>query len=63
MKVLLYTEGLKTIKKSGLGLAIEHQKKALEDNNVDYTININDDFDILHINFYGPKSYLFALRY
>ena len=31
MKVLLYTEGLKTIGKSGLGKAVEHQKKALEE--------------------------------
>lgn len=62
MKVLLYTEGLKAIRKSGLGLAIEHQKNALLNNNIDYTTNIKDDFDILHINFYGPKSYLFAKK-
>ena len=62
MKVLLYTEGLKTIGKSGLGKAIKHQIKALEDNNINYTTNVKDDFDILHINFYGPKSYLFARK-
>lgn len=62
MKVLLYTEGLKTISKSGLGKAIKHQMKALEDNKIDYTTNLKDDFDILHINFYGPKSYLFAKK-
>lgn len=62
MKVLLYTEGLKTISKSGLGKAIKHQMRALEENNIDYTTDINDDFDILHINFYGPKSYLFAKK-
>lgn len=62
MKVLLYTEGYETIKKSGLGKAIEHQKRALEDNKIEYTTNIKDDFDILHINFYGPKSYLFAKK-
>ena len=39
MKVLLYTEGLKTIGKSGLGKAIEHQKKALEYENISYTLN------------------------
>ena len=47
MKVLLYTEGLKTIGKSGLGKAIKHQEKALQDNHIDYTTNIKDDFDIL----------------
>lgn len=60
MKVLLYTEGLKTISKSGLGKAIKHQMKALEDNKIEYTTNLKDDYDILHINFYGPKSYLFS---
>lgn len=62
VKVLLYTEGLKTISKSGLGKAIKHQIKALEENNIDYTTDLNDDYDILHINFYGPKSYLFAKK-
>ena len=62
VKVLLYTEGLKAISKSGLGKAIKHQIKALEENNIDYTTDLNDDYDILHINFYGPKSYLFAKK-
>ena len=62
MKVLLYTEGLKTISKSGLGKAIKHQMKALEDNKIEYTTNLKDDFDILHINFWGPKSYWFAKK-
>ena len=62
MKVLLYTEGLKTISKSGLGKAIKHQMRALEENNITYTTDLDDDFDILHINFYGPKSYLFAKK-
>lgn len=60
MKVLLYTEGLKTISKSGLGKAIRHQMRALDENNINYTTNLKDDYDVLHINFYGPKSYLFA---
>ena len=62
LKVLLYTEGLKAISKSGLGKAIKHQMKALEDNGISYTTDLNDDYDILHINFYGPKSYLFAKK-
>ena len=62
MKILLYTEGLKTISKSGLGKAIKHQMKALEDNGVEYTTNLKDDYDLLHINFYGPKSYLYAKK-
>ena len=62
MKVLLYTEGLDTIKKSGLGKAINHQLLALQENNIPYTTNIDDDYDIVHINFYGPKSYLLAKK-
>ncbi len=57
MKVLLYTEGEELIKKSGLGKAIEHQIKALEDNNIAYTTDLHDDYDIVHINWYGPKSF------
>ena len=63
MKILLYTEGLKTIGKSGLGKAVKHQIKALEDNNIEYTIDFKDkDYDIAHINFYGLKSYFLAKR-
>ena len=62
MKILLYTEGLKTIGKSGLGKAIKHQMTALENENINYTTNPKDDYDIAHINFYGPKSYLLAKR-
>ena len=62
MKVLLYSEGLKAIGKSGLGKAIEHQKKALEYAGIEYTTNPKDNYDILHINTYFPKSYLFAKK-
>ncbi|MBQ1813046.1 MAG: glycosyltransferase family 4 protein [Bacilli bacterium] len=62
MKVLLYTEGLKTVRKSGLGKAIEHQMKALEDENIEYTLNMKDDYDILHINTWLIKSYFVAKR-
>ena len=62
VKVLLYTEGYKTIRKSGLGKAINHQMQALEDNDIDYTTDPKDDFDILHINTYWPKSYFFTKK-
>ena len=60
MKVLLYTENEKMIGKSGLGKAIKHQMKALEENDIEYTRNPKDDYDIVHINYYGPKSYALA---
>ena len=56
--VLLYTEGEKVIGKSGLGKAIKHQMIALDEENVLYTTNPHDSYDILHINTYFPKSYL-----
>lgn len=60
MKVLLYTEGLKAIGKSGLGHAIEHQKKALSYVGIEYTTNPKDTYDVAHINFYGLKSHNLA---
>ncbi|MBR2827686.1 MAG: glycosyltransferase, partial [Bacilli bacterium] len=62
MKVLLYTEGEKLFSKSGLGKAIKHQMRALEYENIEYTTNIKDDYDIIHINFYGLKSYHLAKK-
>ncbi len=60
MKVLLYTEGEKIFSKSGLGKAINHQMKALEYENIEYTTSLKDDYDIVHINFYGPNSFALA---
>ena len=62
MKVLLYTEGEKLFSKSGLGKAIKHQMKALESQNIEYTTNIKDDYDIIHLNYYGPKSVRLAKK-
>lgn len=60
MKILLYTEGEKIFAKSGLGKAIKHQMRALEYEHIDYTTDVQDSYDILHINFYGPNSYTLA---
>lgn len=60
MKILLYTEGEKLFSKSGLGKAIKHQIRALEYENIEYTTNIKDDYDIVHINYYGPNSFALA---
>lgn len=62
MKILLYTENEKLVGKSGLGKAIKHQIKALDLAGVKYTLNKNDDYDILHINTYFPKSYFVARK-
>jgi len=63
MKVLLYTEGYKKIGKSGLGKAVNHQIKALTDNNIEYTLDKKcKDYDVVHINFYGLNSYFLAKK-
>ncbi len=62
MKVLLYTENVKLFSKSGLGKAIEHQIRALDSVGIPYTTNPKDDFDIIHLNFYGLKSYHLAKK-
>lgn len=57
MKVLLYFEGERILAKSGIGRALEHQKKALTSVGIDYTLDPQDeDYDILHINTYGINS-------
>ncbi len=62
MKVLLYAESQKIIGKSGLGKAIKHQQKALERCKIEYTLNPKDEYDIVHINTYGPRSYSLAKK-
>lgn len=56
MKVLLYFEGEKMINKSGIGRAMKHQMAALTSRGIEYTLDPNDDYDILHINTIGPAS-------
>lgn len=56
MKVLLYFEGEKVISKSGIGRAMKHQMAALTSQGIEYTLDPDDDYDILHINTIGPNS-------
>lgn len=60
MKVCLYTENYKQLAKSGLGRAIRHQMKALSLNGIEYTTDLSDDYDVLHINTYNIRSFLMA---
>lgn len=62
MKVFFYTEMEDKMMISGLGKAIEHQKLAVKTAGVEYTCCPDDDYDILHINTWLPKSYLVALK-
>lgn len=56
MKVCLYFEGKELIKTSGIGRALKHQKAACASAGIEYTLDPNDDYDILHINTVGPSS-------
>ena len=60
MKILIYNEDYERVKESGVGKAIDHQKKALDLAGVSYTLDPNDDYDICHINTVFPKSASFA---
>ena len=62
MKILLHSDKLDQIEKSGVGRAIKHQMKALELNGVDYTTDPDDDYDIIHINTIFLESYLMGVR-
>lgn len=63
MRILLYTESLKAISKSGLGKAINHQMKSLEYQKIPYTNDYKDKpYDVAHINFYLLKSYNLAKK-
>ena len=57
MRVLLFSEGKNTFSKSGVGQALNHQKEALGENNVEFTLDPKDDYDIVHINTIGIKSW------
>ena len=61
MKILVYTGLLKLVEKSGIGRAIHHQQKALEDNNIPYTTDIKDSYDIIQLNTIFPDSVFFAI--
>lgn len=55
MKVLLYSGAQKMIEKSGVGRAIYHQMEALDANQVEYTTDMREDWDVAHINTIFPQ--------
>ncbi|WP_251423340.1 MULTISPECIES: glycosyltransferase family 4 protein [Lactococcus] len=57
MKILLYLEAEQILSRSGIGRAMKHQQRALDLMQVDWTQNPNEDYDILHLNTYGPQSW------
>ena len=57
MKILLYLEAEDFLSHSGIGRAMKHQQRALDLMHIDWTKNPEDDYDILHLNTYGFKSW------
>lgn len=62
MRVLIYSKDYDLVKESGVGKAIDHQIAALEKVGCDFTLNENDDYDLVHINTIFPKSVSFAKK-
>lgn len=62
MKICLYIEAEYLLNGSGIGSAVEHQRKALQLNDVSHTSDSGKDFDIIHINVIGPKSLYVAKK-
>ena len=60
MKVLLYHGGIGIVRKSGLGRAYEHQKKALHLNHIQFTTNSRKKYDIAQFNTIFPDSMILA---
>ena len=60
MKVLLYQGGILIVKKSGIGVAYEHQKKALFENHIPFTVALKNEYDIAQFNTIFPDSVLVA---
>ncbi|MGT2934426.1 glycosyltransferase family 4 protein [Streptococcus castoreus] len=62
MKVLLYLEAENYLRKSGIGRAIKHQTKALSLVGQDFTTNPSEDYDLVHLNSYGLKSWFLMTK-
>ena len=60
MKVLLYQGGIRIVNKSGIGVAYEHQKKALFVNHIPYTLKVKNEYDIAQFNTIFPDSAIAA---
>ena len=60
MKVYIYSQFQKMIEKSGVGRAIYHQKKALEQQGVQ-VVERKEDADVIHINTIFPGSVAMAM--
>ncbi len=63
MRVFPFIELDGMFRNSGIGSAVENQKKALSKAGVEISSTQRDGFDILHINTMGPKSIYLMKKY
>ena len=62
MRVLLYEQNAKMQKRSGIGRALKHQKRALELNGIETTFDPNDQYDFVHVNSSFAHTYRFVKK-
>jgi len=62
MRVCLYLEAEKIIARSGFKSAFSQQRKALERAGVQVVEDPNQPFDILHLHWFGPRSFFLLQR-
>jgi 1,2-diacylglycerol-3-alpha-glucose alpha-1,2-glucosyltransferase len=62
VRVCLFPEFENIVRKSGVGKAKELQKKALEINNIYFTRNSGDYYNVLHLNTLGFRSLFLAKK-
>lgn len=62
MKIYLYQGSYDKVKESGVGKAIDHQKKALELNSIPYTLEDDGSWDIIQLNTVFPDSFMAAKK-
>jgi 1,2-diacylglycerol-3-alpha-glucose alpha-1,2-glucosyltransferase len=62
MRVCLYLEAEKIIARSAFRTAFSQQRRALEQAGVTLVENPRQSFDILHLHWFGPRSFLLLKR-
>lgn len=62
MKVCLYLEAENLVARSGFRTAFMQQLHALQKAGVRVTTDPNDDFDILHVHWFGPRSLFYLMK-
>jgi len=59
MKVCIYLEAQDFLAKSGFTTAVQQHISALEANGIAVTTDPDDEYDLLHVHFFGPLTWLY----